>query len=113
MVSARPVATWLAESDSVRKPKISAAAAAASAAQSDSQPMVPGDQHYRHGDHRADQHHALDAEVEDTGFLHHQLAQRGQQDRRRSPHQRDDDGNDQIERHAEALAGSLATRRMR
>ena len=45
----------------------------------------------RKGAHRADQHHALDAEVEDPGFLGHQLAEGREQQRRRRGDHRDQD----------------------
>ena len=67
IVSARPVATWLASSDSVSTPKISAISAPASA------PATMPSQRCRwstrdgEGGDRARQHHALDAEVEHAG----------------------------------------------
>ena len=65
--------------------------------------------------HRADQHHALDAEIEHAALLNHQFARRGEQDRRRHADHGDEGVDEETDIHATASAGAArgASRRMR
>ena len=83
IVRARPVATWLAIRLSVRTAKISEASAPANIAASAPSAGTPVVYPHRETGDRADQHHALDAEIEDAGLFDHQLAERGDEERRR------------------------------
>ena len=60
----------------------------------------------RHGEagHRADQHHALEPEIEHAALLDHEFAGRGEQDRRRHADPKDDGVDDVV--HATASAGA-------
>ena len=74
--------------------------------------MIAGQEHHDKRRDRAHQHHPFNAQIEHAGLFHHQLAKRGNQDRRGCTHNSDDDGDDQLVGHACAsLAG--ATRLMR
>ena len=77
IVSARPVATWFASSESVSTPNASAIRSAGERAGGDAEPGAAGGHGDREGGHRAGQHHALDAEVEHARLLDHELAERG------------------------------------
>ena len=99
IASARPVATWLEPSVNTRKPNRSEDAAPATAAASTPNhgatcPEIRAVVE-RHGEahDRADQHHALDAEVDDPALLGHELARGGKQDRRRHR----DDGHERVD----------------
>src|SRR3546814_10810752 len=48
-----------------------------------------------------DDHHALEAEVEDAGLLHHQLAERGEEQRRRGTDDGQQDRSKDVERSEE------------
>ena len=66
-VSARPVATWLATKIRVSTPKSSAISAPAMIAASEAEQRRAGDEGGAEAGHRAHDHHALDAEIEDAG----------------------------------------------
>ena len=61
---------------------------------------------------RTDQHHAFDAEIEDTAFLRDELAEAGEQDRRRRDDERHDDRDRDVEAHEVRCTGA-GTRRTR
>ena len=90
-VSARPVATWLVTSVSVRKPNSSENSAPTMIAANDAEPGRAGGERDGETGHRAHDHHALDAEVEHAGALDDQLAQRSDEQRRRCGGDGDDD----------------------
>ena len=116
IVSASPVATWFEPSVSTRTPKSIEDAAPASAAQQTAEPWREGAEAVakcqRDGEagHRADQHHAFDAEIEHAALLDHQFAGRREQDRGRHAdhgHQRvDDEGQHQATACAGATRGA-------
>ena len=89
IVSARPVATWLEPSVSTSTANSIDEAAPARAAHEDAEPRrqradaVAISQGDGEAGHRADQHHALDAEIEHAALLDHEFAGRREQDRRR------------------------------
>ena len=60
--------------------------------------------------HRADQHHALDAEIEHAALLDHEFAGRGEQDRRRHADHGDEGVDEEAEIHATASAGAARGR---
>src|SRR3546814_20598325 len=55
-----------------------------------------------------DDHHALEAEVEDAGLLHHQLAERGEEQRRRGTDEGQQDRSKDVEAHPHVLIGLLS-----
>ena len=64
-------------------------------------PVIEGDGEAGDG---ADQHHALDAEIEDAALFDDEFAGRGKQDRRRDADHGDERVDDEREAHAEASA---------
>ena len=80
-VSARPVATWLRAGTGSSTPKSSASAAPASAAGDEAERRAAGGHGGGEAGDGADDHHALDAEVEHAGLLDHQLADGGEEER--------------------------------
>ena len=77
IVRARPVATWLASRVSVSTAKISASAACPPGPPAAMPRMaLPVRQRDGEAGDGADQHHALDTEIEHAGALHHELADR-------------------------------------
>ena len=101
IVSARPVATWLAARPSVRTPKTPPAPAPARMPQSAPTRVEPRDVGAGEAAGGADDHHALDAEIEHAGALDDQFAGRREQQRRRGGDHRQEDGFKQ--QHARAF----------
>src|SRR3546814_5834979 len=56
-----------------------------------------------------DDHHALEAEVEDAGLLHHQLAERGEEQRRRGTDDGQQDRSKDVEAHPDVLIGLMSS----
>ncbi len=73
---------------------------------SDTQDRTAGGHGNGKADHCTHQHHPLDAEIEHTGFLGDQFAGCGQQQRRGSADDREDDRHDPGEAHAAGLASA-------
>ena len=96
MVSARPVATWLTASPSVISAKTSDISVPATMPNSAPMKIEPVSHAPRKAAGRADDHHALDAEIEHAGALGHELAGRRDQQRRRGGEHREDDGFNQF-----------------
>ena len=115
IVSASPVATWLAVSDSVSTAKTIAVTMPASAAATRPETRAAGAVGDGETRDRAAQHHALDAEIEHAALLDHELPQRRQQDRRRGRDQRhhDRDEDDGAHDDAPSLPGASATKQPR
>ena len=65
----------------------------------DRKQVVAGGQGDRHRDDGADQHHALDAEIEHAALFDHQFAERGEQDGGRRSRHGHQDGNDDVAAH--------------
>ena len=109
IVSASPDTVWLTRIVIVANPCSSAPSAPAAIAASErdaSAPTIPG--RPRVGGVRpadgAEQHHALDAEVEHAGALGEHLAQRGEEDRRAVEHRRGQRDDEQAVVHAVTAA---------
>ncbi len=73
--------------------------AAAAAAASDAEPRIADLEGDRESGDRADEHHAFDAEIEHAALFDDEFAGRGQQDRGRHVHDRNDRGDDEFEVH--------------
>ena len=104
--SARPEATWLAISVSVRKAKIERHQRAGGDARERAQRRAAGVVRRREAGDRADGHDALGAEVQHARLLGDELAQRGEDERRAGDDGRDEDRGEDAVFHDRSLSPS-------
>ena len=76
----------------------------------DAEPAAAGDDRGGERGHGAREHHALDPEVQHARLLDHQLAERGEQERRRGADHRHQDQHARIDAHAARASWRISWR---